>query len=142
MSSMSEYPYTKESVNMTALRMDIRDSSITAVLSHMSWDAPDSLLISFETDLTSGEETTLNGIVSSHTGQAPSHYRLRCTSCFKVTSSNYTATPTKCPLCESTSITDIEEQVGASLGESPDGTEREIFVNNDSTMVVTQKVDR
>jgi len=103
---MAEYPYTKATVNLTKLKLEIADSSITKEHTYSKWDAPDQLVIYFAEALTSEEETTLNGIVSSHDGAAPTWYSLFCDKCGDYTGQYSLTTPTTCSVCGSTDVSD------------------------------------
>jgi hypothetical protein len=74
---MAEYFYSisgdfpNQQVNPSKLKDEIEESSITKTLSYINTKIPtnDDCVIVFEEALTSGEETTLDGLVAVHDGQ-------------------------------------------------------------------------
>lgn len=64
---MTEYSYTKSPLNIDRLTLEIRSSSIVTALDHMS-SLGDALAINFKADLSAGDQTTLNTLVTNHSG--------------------------------------------------------------------------
>lgn len=56
-------------LNGSSLEVEISASSITIAVDNVS-SSGDTATVTFKTDISAGEETTLNGIVAAHTGEA------------------------------------------------------------------------
>jgi len=66
------YNYTKELYNAGRFREEVEASSIiTTAYRGSIWEEPDALQVFFESDLATEEETELDALVSSHTGDDP-----------------------------------------------------------------------
>jgi hypothetical protein len=66
---MMVFNFTKSPCNPARLKLEIEASSITVALASVSLLGADALTVSFKADLSAGEETTLNGLVTAHTGE-------------------------------------------------------------------------
>lgn len=64
---MASYNYTKIA-NLDILENEIKNSSITIALSGITLENTDDLTVTFKASLSASEETTLDGLVSSHDG--------------------------------------------------------------------------
>ena len=117
-----QYDYTKAVVNAQSLKMEIIAAGITTVLEKIDWAAPDSLAITFSEALSTGDKTTLDGVVDSHGGTPPNRYHLLCATCEQHISDLQPTTPTKCPVCDGTSISDIVQHEPFQTDSSPNGT--------------------
>ncbi len=65
---MSEYIKTKTSVDLKTLTTELNAAITSQAVGHLTWNAPDILLINYSTALDSGDETTMNSTVTAHTG--------------------------------------------------------------------------
>ncbi|MHA1136517.1 MAG: hypothetical protein ACTSSE_08525 [Candidatus Thorarchaeota archaeon] len=102
---MTEYPYTKASVNATKLTMEIEANEIIVTdLQYINWKAPDALSIFFDGTLGGGEETALDTLVSNHDGNPPTTYSRYCICCNRHYTEEGISAPTACPYCSSTMI--------------------------------------
>ena len=67
---MATYNYTKSPVSIDRLKLEIEDSSISSgVFVYANFNSPDSLSIVFTGDLSAGDKTTLDTLVSNHSGE-------------------------------------------------------------------------
>lgn len=104
---MTEYPYTKSTVNLTRLTLEIEDSVIiVTTLQYINWVAPDSLSIFFDGTLSGPEVTELNALVAAHGGTPPTNYEYFCYCCGKYRDEDALSKPTQCCVCSSTDIQD------------------------------------
>ena len=134
------YEYEKTNVNIEALNLEINQSEvITTDLISITFVETNDLDIEFDGTLTSTEEDELDSIVSSHTGQALTHYRLYCNDCENYRSTRYNSTPSECPACEGTDITNIVAQYPHCLCKDESQNEWEIFVVSDGTMILARR---
>ena len=66
---MANYTYTKSPVDIDTLTEDILSSDISsATFSYSTFNAPNNLSLFFVGDLSVPDKTTLDGIVTAHTG--------------------------------------------------------------------------
>ena len=61
------FQYTMSDVVVAQLHREIMDSSITVALASVGLVDPDDVTVTFKADLSAGEETTLNDLVTAHT---------------------------------------------------------------------------
>lgn len=134
-----QYDYTKTIVNAQSLKMEIIAAGITTTLENINWSAPDSLAIIFVEALSTGDKTTLDDVVDSHNGTPPNRYRLLCATCEQHISDLQPTTPTKCPVCEGTSISDTTQQEPFHTDSSPDGTTWDLFITNGGTIITAKR---
>ena len=136
---MTEYPYTKSTVNSEMLTKEINNSGITsASLVAINWNAPESLIVIFDGDLSSGDEDTLDGLVASHTGAASNTYRMLCEDCSQHTFGRNTTTPTTCPICEGSNISGVVQQAPYELMKDEDGDLWGHFQNSTGTIITAK----
>lgn len=68
---MTQYDYEKEVVCKVGLLYEVRDSEISsAEVTNITWCAPNALAIIFDGDLSAGDKTILDGVVTAHDGTA------------------------------------------------------------------------
>lgn len=69
---MYKYDYVKASVNLSKLQDEIKaDPVISQDADHCNWNAPESLETFFENELTGGEQTALQTLVTNHDPTPP-----------------------------------------------------------------------
>lgn len=102
---MTDYNYSKATVEKMKLKLEIEDSSISSAnLQLITWVSPDSLTITFDGPLSGADETTLNGIVAAHDGTPPIEYEYYCHNEGKWRTQPALSQPTQCYVCASTDI--------------------------------------
>lgn len=104
---MSEtYTYTKASVNLVKLNLEIVAEGFSQVLekSKNTLAGSDNLLITFVAALTGGEATTLDALVATHDGNPPTTYTPFCYDCGCSHEVQALSAPTVCPICAGTDI--------------------------------------
>jgi len=98
--------YTKASVNITKLALEIEADELTPNLVGISDDnsGSDNLEITFDAEVTGGELTTLDATVAAHDGAAATYYTIYCYDCGSAQGKRALAALTACPVCSGTDI--------------------------------------
>lgn len=130
------YFYEKTNVDVEALSFEINESVIIITnLNSVTFKEPNELKIDFVSELTSAEKTELDSIVSSHTGASLTHYRFYCNDCADYRAIRCLGTPTKCPSCEGTNITDVVEQIPYMIMQDELQNGWEMFLTSDGIII-------
>jgi hypothetical protein len=96
---MADYNYTKATVDLPALKIEIdAEAAITTALTAMKYDGPDSLVVSFATDLSGPEQTALDAVVAAHDGTPLNEYVGWCDTCKDTVIVDAKTEPTVCPV--------------------------------------------
>lgn len=67
---MSVYAFVNDTVSVDRLTMEIEaDSTIVTDLQFIKWNKPEELVLIFSSDLAEDEQTALNSLVASHSGE-------------------------------------------------------------------------
>lgn len=134
------YERTKTNVNIEALTFEIKESTvITTELISITFNELNDLKIDFASTLTSAEETELNTVVTNHTGVVLKHYRMYCGACGDYRSIKRDNTPTDCPVCQSTNITNIVEQTPYNSVKDESGNSWEKFMTSDGNTIISRR---
>jgi len=135
---MTQYNYSKSGINTIGLKLQIIDNSgITTTLTGMIYDSSN-LTLDFESDLDSGEKSTLDTIVANHAGENPTHYRFDCAVCGFPVSQDSIGVPTKCRLCQSTEITNIVAQNQYFTQADENGEDWDFFVSATGQLILAK----
>jgi hypothetical protein len=140
---MYEYDYTKTDPDLVVVKIKILQSSMTDKnIWDIQYDSGSTMLrIIMENELSSGDKTLLDDIITNLPASLGDNYRLYCNTCTDYRSSRLqTAVPTTCPICSGSDITDVQQANPFATNTSEDGSTKWDYFTDDNGLTIKAEV--